>query len=219
MTQLWRFLLAIAAVLAAVGSTPRALPAQTPSASELAARIQARYDTIRDFSADFVQTQTSPLLPKPVVERGEVKIRKPGRMRWVYTTGDRNQLISNGTTIYAYFPRDRYVSPSPMPTGNEATTGLLFLAGRGNLTRDFTARLADSDRQDEWRLELTPRSKNTEFERLTLEVDRSTLAFRGLVIHDAQGGTSAFRFTNLRENRGIAESEFNFTVPRGVEVR
>lgn len=208
--------MAVLASLVLGSSTPRA---QAPSASELAARVQARYDTIRDFSADFVQTQTNPLLPKPVVERGDVKVKKPGRMRWVYATGDRNQLVSDGATIYAYFPRDRYVSPSPMPKGDDATTGLLFLAGRGNLTRDFTAALSSGQRPDEWRLDLTPRNRNAEFEQLTLEVDRASLAFRGLVIVDAQGGTSAFRFTNLRENRGLADSEFTFTVPRGVEVR
>lgn len=209
----------VVALLAAFILASPAPRAQAPSASDLAARVQARYDTIRDFSADFVQMQTNPLLPKPVVERGEVKIKKPGRMRWVYTTGDRNQLVSDGTTIHAYFPRDRYVSPSPMPTGDDAATGLLFLAGRGSLTRDFTAALAADQIAGEWRLDLTPRNRNAEFERLMLEVDRTSLAFRGLIIVDAQGGTSAFRFTNLRENRGLADSEFAFTVPRGVEVR
>ncbi|ODS56098.1 MAG: outer membrane lipoprotein carrier protein LolA [Acidobacteria bacterium SCN 69-37] len=198
------------------GSTARA---QTPTPADLAARIQTRYDTIRDFTADFTQRQTSPLLPKPVVERGEVRIKKPGRMRWIYTTGDRNQLISNGTTIYAYFPQDRYVSPTPMPADDEATTGLLFLAGRGNLTRDFTPTMPAEQAAGEWRIVLTPRNRDVEFDQLTLEVDRASLAFRGLEILDPQGGTSAFRFTNLRENRGLPESDFTFVVPRGVEVR
>jgi outer membrane lipoprotein carrier protein len=193
--------------------------AQTPTAADLAARVQARYNTIRDFTADFTQRQTSPLLPKPVVERGEVKIKKPGRMRWTYSTGDRNQVVSDGTTIFAYFPQDRYVSPSPMPTGTDASTALLFLAGRGDLTRDFTASLPDSQPAGEWRLVLRPRTVNADFETLTLEVDRASLAFRGLVVVDAQGGTSAFRFTNMRENRNLADSEFAFAIPRGVEVR
>lgn len=192
---------------------------QTPEASDLAARVQARYNTIRDFTADFTQRQTSPLLPKPVVERGEVKIKKPGRMRWVYTTGDRNQVISDGTTIYAYFPQDRHVSPTPMPRGDEASTALLFLAGQGNITRDFTATMPAEQPAGEWRLTLRARTQEADFETLTLEIDRVSLAFRGLVIIDQQGGTSAFRFTNMRENRGLADSEFAFVIPRGVEVR
>src|SRR5690606_2146446 len=89
------------------------------------------------FTADFTQRQTSALLPKPVIERGTVKIKKPGRMHWVYTTGDRNQTISDGTMIYFYFPRDRFVERRPLPREGEASTGLLLLTGRGDLTRDF----------------------------------------------------------------------------------
>lgn len=208
-------LLAIAAATA-VG---QAVGAQAPAPSDLAARVQARYNTIRDFTADFTQRQTSALLPKPVVGRGEVKIKKPGRMRWVYATGERNQVISDGTTIYAYFPEDRHVSPTPMPQGDEASTALLFLAGQGNITRDFTATMPVEQPAGEWRLTLHPRTKDADFDTLTLEIDRASLAFRGLVVVDQQGATSAFRFTNLRENRGLSDSDFTFVIPRGVEVR
>lgn len=208
---------AVAVLLSAPAARGAAEP--QPTATELAARVQARYNTIRDFTADFTQRQTSPQLPKPVVDRGEVKIKKPGRMRWVYATGERHQVISDGTTIYAYFPQDRHVSLTPMPQGDDASTALLFLAGRGNLTRDFTATLPAEQPTGEWRLTLRPRAAEADFETLTLEVDRTSLAFRGLVVVDQEGGTSAFRFTNLRENRGLSNSEFTFVIPRGVEVR
>jgi outer membrane lipoprotein carrier protein len=210
---------ALTLVAVLVAGSPAGAASQAPTASDLAARIQARYNTIRDFTADFTQRQTTPLLPKPVVERGDLKIRKPGRMRWTYATGDRNQVVSDGTMMYAYFPQDRYVSRSPVPKGDEASTALLFLAGQGNLTRDFTATMAAEQPDGEWRLVLRPRTRNADFETLTLEVDRTTLAFRGLSILDDQGGTSAFRFSNLRENRGLNDSEFEFVIPRGVEVR
>jgi outer membrane lipoprotein carrier protein len=213
--------LAAILALAIIAAGPEAAATQTPAPtpSELASRVQARYDTIRDFTADFTQRQTSPLLPRPVDERGEVKVKKPGRMRWTYATGDRNQVVSDGTTIYSYFPGDRHVNRTPMPKGDDASTALLFLAGRGNLTRDFAASLPDTQPAGEWRLELKPKAAEADFETLTLEVDRTSLAFRGLVVVDPQGGTSAFRFTNMRENRGLPDSEFTFVIPRGVEVR
>ena len=192
---------------------------ETPTAQVLATRIQAHYSTVHDFTADFTLTQTSPLLPKAVVERGDVKIKKPGRMRWNYTTSDRQQFISNGKTMYAYFPRGRYVNEIPMPAGDDVSTALLFLAGRGDLTRDFVATLPDSQSADEWRVVLTPKAKQAEFERLTLEVDRASLAFRGLIVVSAQGGTDTFRFTNMRENRKLSDGEFEFTIPRGVVIR
>jgi outer membrane lipoprotein-sorting protein len=35
---------------------------------------------------------------------------------------------------------------------------------------------------------------------------------------DAQGGKSSFSFTNLKENIGLADKEFAFKIPRGVDV-
>ena len=128
---------------------------------------------------------------------------------------------------FAAFARDyrvvrydqRGFGRSAMPAGDDASTALLFLAGRGNLTRDFTASLPADQPAGEWRLTLRPRASQADFETLTLEVDRTSLTFRGLVVVDAQGGTSAFRFTNMRENRGLPDSDFVFSIPRGVEVR
>ncbi len=198
---------------------PVATQAVRPEASALAARVQARYATVRDFTADFTQTEVNPLLPKPVVDRGQVKVLKPSRMRWTYTTGDRNEFVSDGTRQYSYFRRDRYVQISPLPGEGEASTALLFLAGRGNLVRDFTATLPSDQPDDEWRLVLRPRTPQADFETLTLEVDRRSLALRGLVATDAQGTTRAFRFDNMRENPGLAAREFEFDIPRGVEIR
>ena len=53
---------------------------------------------------------------------------------------------------------------------------------------------------------------------MTLVVDPRSLAIRGLVTVDAQGGESQFSFTNLKENVGLADKEFAFTVPRGVDI-
>ncbi len=51
-----------------------------------------------------------------------------------------------------------------------------------------------------------------------LVVDPATLGIRGLVTVDAQGGTSSFSFTNLKENIGLADKDFAFKIPRGVDV-
>ena len=39
-----------------------------------------------------------------------------------------------------------------------------------------------------------------------------------LITVDAQGGRSAFSFSNLKENVGIADNLFVFKMPRNVDV-
>jgi len=46
----------------------------------------------------------------------------------------------------------------------------------------------------------------------------ATLDLRGLMTTDAQGGTSTLAFTHLRQNVGLADKEFTFRIPRGVDV-
>ena len=63
-----------------------------------------------------------------------------------------------------------------------------------------------------------PKSPQRDYDWLTIELASQTLELRGLVTADAQGGQSSFSFTNLKENTGVADKEFAFTMPRGVDV-
>ena len=96
----------------------------------------------------------------------------------------------------------------------------MLLAGKGSLLRDFTVSASDwaGRPAGTWALKAVPVASQADYEWLVIVVDAATLQFRMLVTADAQGGQSAFTFSNVRENRGIADSEFVFRVPRGVEV-
>lgn len=197
------------------------LAAQTSKGSpeELAGRIQQRYDTIKDFEADFVQTYQGGLLRTKTTEQGTVAIKRPGRMRWVYTKPERKEFVSNGRQIYSYIPRDKQVVVAPMPEDAQ-TTPALFLSGRGHLVRDFTASFAEvpGAAQGNLGLKLVPKKADPEVEWLMIAVDPTSLQIRTLVAMDRQGGRSAFTFSNLKENRNLSDTIFDFTVPRGVDV-
>lgn len=193
---------------------------QATDVAQLAAAIQQRYERIRDFRADFTHTYTGGVLRRKTVERGEVAIRKPGRMRWTYTSPEKKVFVSDGVKLYSYVPADRQVYVASIPTGENASTPALFLAGQGSITRDFTAAEAPvpADAPGAVALKLTPRKPEREYESLVLVVDRESLQWRQLATTDRQGGTSTFVFTNLRENAGVSDREFEFTIPRGVDV-
>lgn len=196
--------------------------AQSPpeTASALAAALQKRYATVRDFSADFVHAYRGGVLRTQAVERGQVTIKKPGKMRWEYTSPERKLFVSDGVRIYAYVPEDRQVTISAVPANDAATTSVLFLTGRGNLTRDFVPSLDTSMDipPGTVALKLVPRQPEAEYDWLVLVVDGESLQILQLVTADAQGGRSTFVFSNLRENTNPADRTFVFTIPRGVDV-
>lgn len=209
----------VAAGVVAIAAASVAAQQTPPDATDLAGRLQAHYDSVRSFTADFVQTFEGGFLNLPSAERGTLKLRKPGRFRMEYTSPEKKTFVADGVMMYSYFPADKTGSRDRLPQGDQASTALQFLAGQGNLTRDFTARLADEQADGEWRLELTPRRDAAEFRTLLLMVDRRTLALRGFGWTDDQGGTTITRLENLRENVTIPDREFEFTFPPGVIIR
>ena len=211
---------AAAACAAAVGFAAAALAADL-TAPELAAALQKKIDGIRDFSTDFTHTYEGGVLKKRITERGHLLVKKPGRMRWEYTDPEKKSFVSDGLKMYSYIPADKQVVVASVPAEDDASTPALFLAGKGSLTRDFTASLAAPPAgmpPGTRALKLVPKTRQRDYDWLTLVVDSGTLAVRGLQTTDAQGGTSSFSFTNLKENVGLTDKEFAFKIPRGVDV-
>ena len=200
-------------VAAATGALSQDSPQQVASA------LQARYDNIRDFTADFTQQYDSSIFrKKKLLERGKVQIKKPGKMRWDYTAPEKKLFVSDGSYTYLFVPADNHVTQSPVPKEDEATTALLFLVGKGNLTRDFTVSFLPGAPADTFGLRLEPKLPDRDYDWLQLHIDRKSLQIRTLTAADRQGGQSAFTFTNFKENVGLADKTFDFKIPRGADV-
>jgi outer membrane lipoprotein carrier protein len=197
------------------------IAAPDTDAAQLAQALQKKYDGIKDFAADFVHTYQGGVLRKEITERGRLLIKKPGKMRWEYTAPEQKLFVSDGVKMYSYLPQDKQVVVASVPPQDQATTPTLFLAGKGNLPRDFTASAIDLPAgmpAGMQALKLVPKSEQRDYDWLVLVIDPRTLEIRGLVTVDAQGGKSSFSFNNLKENVGVADKEFTFKIPRGVDV-
>lgn len=212
----------LTAVAAAAAATSSAAPqtGQAPAPADLARMIQQKYSAVRDLSASFEHRYRGGVLRKEAVERGTLQIKKPSRMRWVYESPERKIFVADGSRIYSYIPEDRQVIVAPVPSADEATTPALFLSGHGNLERDFAASFPEvaDPAPGTWSLKLVPHRREAEYDWLVVVVDRATYRLRRLITADAQGGESAFTFSDVRENVGIPDSVFRFTIPRGVDV-
>src|SRR5206468_7665293 len=117
-------------------------------------------------------------------------------------------------------PQDKQVLVSTVPPDDQAPTPALFLTGKGNLMRDFTVAFDNVPEAPAGTvpLRLTPRRHEPEYNSLTLVVQPGTLNLSMLITVDPQGGRSVFTFTNLKENIGLADNQFIFKMPRGVDV-
>jgi len=210
----------LAVALAVIGASLAAAGQAVPTATDVAKQVQTHYNGVRDFVADFTQTYKSPIGRQTTQDRGKVRIKKPGRMWWEYKA-QKSQVVADGSLIYTYLPDDRKLYVAPLPKTDEASSAMMFLAGRGDLVRDFTPSLGATQPAGSWRLDLAPKTPQADFKTLTLVVNRATLALEGLVTTDEAEGVTTYSFTNLKENVGLADNEFVFNInkiPRDVEV-
>ena len=190
------------------------------SVETVVSKLQSRYDRLNDFSADFHHTYAGGLLSTTDTERGVVHVKKPGRWRFDYSIPEEKSFISNGTSIFSYFPQDQQVIISQLPTSPGASTPALFLSGVGNLNRDFTSEAlkpVDSNSRS-LILRLTPIADNANYEFLLLTLDPETFDIEVMATTDFQGGVSTYTFSNLMENPGLSDTVFEFDIPQDVDV-
>jgi len=190
-------------------------PAAPKTAAEFLARsIEERQSAAPDLVARFTQTYRSGALGRTLVERGEVKVKRPGRMLWEYKTPEKKTFVSDGQKFYFYVPADKQVIVREQDPARSLPA--LLLSGKGGLLSEFDASLEPSP-PGRSRLKLIPRSPDPEIARVFLEVDAEH-RIRRIEVEDAQGSQSAFDFDDIRENLGLSDRMFRFEVPPGIEV-
>jgi outer membrane lipoprotein carrier protein len=191
------------------------LAGQQPSAEALAQALQQQYDKVHSFKASFVQTIGGGVLQiKGKKGEGTVAVKKPGKMRWDYTKPEKQLIMSDGVRVYDYDPVTKELSVAAVPSDEQAPTATLFLAGKGNILRDFKVSKVDSPIPGTLALRLDPRKADPDYEYLVIAFEPSSYQIRGLLTRDRQSGESMIVFSDIKQNTNIPDKTFEFVPPR-----
>jgi len=182
--------------------------------------IQNRYEKTNDFEANFVQEYIGKVMKQANRGEGKVYFKKKGMMRWDYTNPNQ-KLISDGRTLWYYQPEEKQVLLSDISKVLQDKTPLAFLAGEGNLGRDFNIlnlNEAVSQKEDNYIIELSPKGPLATLAKLTLTVDKKTYIILQTDVFDGLGNVTRTRFIDIKTNVGLSNSFFHFSIPPGTEV-
>lgn len=182
--------------------------------------LQSKYNKISTLSADFTQVHTS-RDQRERRESGSLLLKKPGRMKWNYTTPEEKQFISDGKWLYEYVAAEKAVTRSPIKETGDLRAPFAFLLGQGNLRREFRRiEFANESpvKASNKVLRLIPRHLQ-DFDELRVELDPNTFQIARLSIIEPDSDRSDFIFSNIKENIPAPSAEFTFKAPPGVEVR
>ncbi|MBI1922208.1 MAG: outer membrane lipoprotein chaperone LolA [Geobacter sp.] len=217
------------------------LTGATAAAAELddvVATLEQGYAILEDVQASFVQRAAIASLKREEKGGGEMLIKRPqnapAMFRFDYTKPQKQQIISNGKTLWFYVPDNQQVMVTNL-NGLMENSGVSmnYLTGLGHVSRDFSIAFAGDgkDSKGNYVLQLTPKKKSQLLARLQLTIKAEAVEgylregkavdpFPVLtsVVHDQAGNRTTLEFHKIRVNKGLSGSLFQFRVPSGVEV-
>ncbi len=197
------------------------VPAGAPSElDQLVNALQGKYLRLNTLTAEFTQIYNAPG-ERTRRESGQLQLKKPGKMRWDYTTPEAKLYVSDGKTMYEYLPAERTATRASAKQIDDWRAPFMFLLGRGNLRRDFARIEFASEapiRAGHRVLRLIPK-RNSDIRELLIEIEPNSLRLTRLSLLKSGNARIDFLLNNGQENAVLADSVFTFQPPAGVAVR
>ena len=181
--------------------------------------LQRRYAAVDNIRAEFVQTYRAPGVNQ--TESGIMMMKKPGLMRWEYKEPEVKLFVADGRETFLYVPEDRQVLIQRFTAEDLRSTPLQLLLGDGDIRKSFDVTWEMDPRIQvggDLQLRLTPRVPQGEYAYVVIACDRTTFDLRRIVIRESGGNASEFVFRGMSTNVKIDAKQFQFKMPKGVEV-
>ena len=169
--------------------------------------------------ADFTQSVVADHGGAAQVSSGHFAFERPGRFRWVYLKPYRQDIVSDGSTIWTY---DHDLDQVTISSQSRAlgTTPAALLAG-ADVQRVFALGALPAHDGLQW-VQATPRNSDSSFVwvRLGLRATAQGPRLEQMQLRDAFRRTSTIRFSAQQDNPRFAPGTFEFTPPAGAaEIR
>jgi outer membrane lipoprotein carrier protein len=151
---------------------------------------------------------------KPTTSSGTFMFARPGKFIWQYEKPYAQLLQADGDKLYVYDKDLNQVTVRALGNALGASPAAI-LFGSNDLDKNFTLRDAGVKAGIDW-LELTPKAKDTQFERVGIGFKDGNL--QAMELHDVFGNVTLLTFSNIQKNPQLPPDAFKFTVPKGADV-
>ena len=185
----------------------------------IAEAVDRHYNHLRTLECEFTEIYSGSDSER--TEAGTLWLKKPGKMRWEYRSPKAKLFVVDGKNAWFYVPGERQVRRTSVKKLDDLRSPLAFLLGKTQLEKelhglslapDVTPLMAGDimlrgapgrlrDRLDQVLVEITPDS-----------------SIRRIVLEQSDGAAIEYRFGGNKEDVQIADQQFEFRVPDGVEV-
>ncbi|RZT42890.1 outer membrane lipoprotein chaperone LolA [Cupriavidus agavae] len=205
-----RILAPLCATLALLAAVPAAQAAATD-------QLQTFVTSVKSARGEFTQKQIKGqggVTKVSGTSSGTFAFARPGKFTWRYTKPYEQLLQADGQTLYIYDKDLNQVTERKLD-GALGSSPAAILFGSNDLSKNFDVKNGATRDGVEW-LELTPKAKDTQFERIGIGFKAGNL--EAMELRDAFGNTTMLTFTGIQKNPPLPADAFRFTVPQGADV-
>ena len=194
-------------------------------------KVQYRLNHTFSIRTEFEQNNYIKSLNTKTFSRGNLFIKKPGKIKILYSKPQKQIFISNKKSIWIYTPKFKQVLQRNISKRKQNLNPITFLSEKINLTKEFDISLLINENGSEkfWKgrkyvaLKLIPKKTNLKFTKIGIKFLKIKADISDHRIHifeyiDRMGNTSKFEFFNLVENEEIKDNVFEFTIPENIDV-
>ena len=181
--------------------------------------VDSHYNHLRTLQAEFTEIYRGAGMER--TESGTLWLKKPGKMRWEYRSPREKLFVSDGKNAWFYVPGERQVRKTRVTQLDDLRSPLAFLLGKTKLEKELRGLSLAPDvaplNSGDVVLRGVPRAMADRVNQVLLEITPDHWISR-LVIEEADGSTTDYRFSSHQEDVNVADQRFRFEVPSGAEV-
>jgi outer membrane lipoprotein carrier protein len=142
-------------------------------------------------------------------------------MRWNYYEPYKDQIVSDGRTLWFYNEEEKQVIESPLNQVSDTETTSTLLSGLGKIKELYRTSFSESgefEADGSYLIDLKPKEEGEDYNKVTLSINKNTMMVNTLYLYDPFGNLTKVLLKNIEIDKGVSDSLFNFEVPSGVEV-
>jgi outer membrane lipoprotein carrier protein len=185
----------------------------------IASAVDARYNHLHTLQCEFTEIYSGAGSQR--TESGTLWLKKPGKMRWEYRSPRAKLFVGDGKNAWFYVPGERQVRRTEIRKLDDLRSPLAFLLGKTKLEKELADLSLAPDVPPivvgDTVLRGVPKAIADRVNQVLLEITPESW-IRRIVIQEADGSTTEYRFSDEKENVKIADQRFEFSIPDGVEV-
>ncbi|MFH1074992.1 MAG: outer membrane lipoprotein carrier protein LolA [Candidatus Firestonebacteria bacterium] len=176
---------------------------------------------LETFRAEVTQEVKIADMTEAQVLKGTITIKKPDKILLEYTSPVKQNIISDGKTLWVYFKEQNQVIVQEVAAGENKDNIIFQLPKYLKYLKDrYVGSLKEEEKYEDKEavlMEFVPKTEGEDFTRIKLWVDKEKWLPFSTTVYIGESNSITVRFSNIRTNETTEDSVFDFKIPEGVE--